>query len=134
MDFPDDRRYTKEHEWARIEGTTVRIGITDYAQQELGDIVFVELPEPGKEFKAGDSFATLESVKAASDVYAPVAGEVTAANDEVVAVSDLFPDRCAALAQACRCEKTYPSLEELVKDDSIEAVFVATDAPSQRVS
>ena len=83
MDTPADRRYTNEHEWAREEGNVVRIGITDYAQQELGDIVFVELPEPGTEVKAGDSFATLESVKAASDLYAPIDGKVTAANPKL---------------------------------------------------
>ncbi len=75
--------YTKDHEYLRIEGDTATIGITDYAQSQLGDVVFVELPTVGKSFKAGAEAAVVESVKAASDVYAPVSGEVTAINDSL---------------------------------------------------
>lgn len=74
-------RFTKEHEWIRVDGQTGTIGITDYAQKQLGDIVFVELPTIGTVFKQGAQVAVVESVKAASDVYAPIAGEVVAAND-----------------------------------------------------
>ena len=79
--IPDDLRYTEAHEWVRDLGDgVVRIGITDYAQTQLGDVVFVETPDVGKTVKAGDGFAVVESVKAASDVYAPVSGEVVEAN------------------------------------------------------
>jgi glycine cleavage system H protein len=78
--FPDDRRYTKDHEWVRIEGAVAKIGITDFAQRELGDIVYVEAPAVGATVAAGDVLGTIESVKAVSEVYAPVAGTVTAAN------------------------------------------------------
>jgi glycine cleavage system H protein len=80
LNIPEDLQYTKSHEWVRIEGDTVTIGITDHAQDELGDVVFVELPEEGATFDAGESFGTVESVKAVSDLYAPVGGEVVEVN------------------------------------------------------
>ncbi len=83
MAFPNDRKYTKEDEWIRIEGSTGTIGITDYAQNALGDIVFVELPRPGAEIEAGKSFGTVESVKAVSDLFSPVTGTVTEVNGEL---------------------------------------------------
>ena len=81
--YPDDLRYSKEHEWVRLDGDEATVGITDYAQEELGDIVYVELPEDGEEFELSDSFAIVESVKAASDVYSPLSGEVVAVNAEL---------------------------------------------------
>jgi glycine cleavage system H protein len=83
MVFPNDRKYTKEDEWIKIEGTTGTIGITDYAQNALGDIVFVELPKVGTEIEAGKSFGTVESVKAVSDLFSPVTGTVTEVNQEL---------------------------------------------------
>lgn len=83
LNLPEDVRYTSEHEWAKAQGDTVRVGISDYAQDQLGDIVFVELPEVGASFDAGDEFGTLESVKAVSELYAPVGGEVVAVNQEL---------------------------------------------------
>jgi len=80
MAYPTDRRYTKDHEWIAANGDTATIGITDYAQHELGDVVFVELPKPGTKIEAGKSFGTVESVKAVSEIYAPTAGEVLEAN------------------------------------------------------
>ncbi|MDQ4126973.1 MAG: glycine cleavage system protein GcvH [Actinomycetota bacterium] len=80
MSVPGDLQYTKSHEWVRTEGDTATIGITDHAQDELGDVVFVELPEEGTTFDAGDPFGTVESVKAVSDLYAPVGGEVVEVN------------------------------------------------------
>ena len=80
MNIPEDLQYTKSHEWVRIEGDTATIGITDHAQDELGDVVFVELPEEGDTFDAGESFGTVESVKAVSDLYTPVGGEVVEVN------------------------------------------------------
>lgn len=81
MNIPDTLLYTKDHEWARKDGDTITVGITDHAQEELTDIVFVELPEIGKTVDQGDPILVLESVKAASDIFAPVDGEVTEVND-----------------------------------------------------
>jgi glycine cleavage system H protein len=81
---PPDLRYTKSHEWMKIEGDTATIGITDHAQEELGDIVYIELPEVGRVLSADDPFGTVESVKAVSELYAPVSGEVIAVNDALV--------------------------------------------------
>lgn len=81
---PADLKYAKSHEWVRVTGDVATIGITDHAQHELTDVVFVELPEVGRKLKAGESCAVVESVKTASDIYAPVSGEVTAANKAVV--------------------------------------------------
>jgi glycine cleavage system H protein len=80
LSVPEDLQYTKSHEWVRTEGDTATIGITDHAQDELGDVVFVELPGEGDTFGAGESFGTVESVKAVSDLYAPVGGEVVEVN------------------------------------------------------
>jgi len=80
MEFPANLRYTKEHEWARQEGNRVVVGITDYAQKELGDVVFVELPEVGSTIEAMGTFGVVESVKAVSDLYAPVSGMIVEAN------------------------------------------------------
>jgi len=80
MAYPSDLKYTKDHEWIRIAGDTAEIGITDYAQQQLGDVVFVELPDVGKTVSAGDVFGSIESVKAVSELFAPVSGEVTDVN------------------------------------------------------
>jgi glycine cleavage system H protein len=81
--MPEDLQYTKSHEWVRIEGDTATIGITDHAQEELGDVVFVELPDEGATFDAGESFGTVESVKAVSDLYTPVGGEVVEINSSL---------------------------------------------------
>ncbi len=78
--FPNDRRYTKEHEWVKVAGGAATVGITDFAQRELGDIVYVELPEIGRAFAAGDVLGTIESVKAVSEIYAPVSGTITEVN------------------------------------------------------
>ncbi|TKX74727.1 glycine cleavage system protein GcvH [Halorubrum sp. GN11_10-6_MGM] len=83
FDVPDDRRYLESHEWATTGGDTVRIGVSDFAQDELGDVVFVELPAVGDEIAAGESFGVVESIKAVSDLYAPVSGEVVAVNEEL---------------------------------------------------
>jgi glycine cleavage system H protein len=79
----NDLRYTKDHEWVRLEGNTGRIGITDHAQQQLGDVVFVELPKVGASVTAGGRFGTVESVKAVSELFSPVTGKVTAVNEEL---------------------------------------------------
>lgn len=83
MAYPTDRRYTKEHEWIAAAGNSATIGITDYAQHELGDVVFVETPKAGTKIETGKQFGTVESVKAVSDIYAPASGEVIEANAEL---------------------------------------------------
>src|SRR5271165_5015137 len=82
--YPENLHYTKEHEWIRVDGDTATVGITDYAQQELGDVVYVDLPKTGTPFEQGKPFGSVESVKAVSDVYAPVSGEVTEVNESLV--------------------------------------------------
>lgn len=81
--IPTDLKYTKEHEWAKIEGDIVTVGITDFAQNSLGDIVFVELPEVGQEFSKDDTFGVVESIKSASDLYLPISGVITEINEEL---------------------------------------------------
>jgi len=83
LNLPDDVRYTTEHEWGRQEGNRVRAGVSDYAQDQLGEIVFVELPQVGETFGKGDEFGTLESVKAVSELFMPVGGEIIAVNDKL---------------------------------------------------
>ena len=87
--YPDDLKYTAEHEWVRVDGDTAVVGITDYAQRELGDVVFVELPAPGATVTQGETFGVVESVKAASDLYSPVGGEVLEANGALADTPDL---------------------------------------------
>jgi glycine cleavage system H protein len=84
MNIPDDLKYTKDHEWARQKGTKVLVGITDFAQDALGDVVFVELPAVGDEVKRGESFGVVESTKAVSELFAPVSGKVVEVNDPLV--------------------------------------------------
>ena len=82
--YPSDRHYTKDHEWIAVTGTTAQIGVTDYAQQQLGDVVFVELPEVGQTFDQGAQFGSIESVKAVSDLYSPVSGKVIKRNESLI--------------------------------------------------
>ncbi len=79
--YPADLKYTKDHEWVKISGTDARVGITDYAQKQLGDVVFVELPEVGRKVKQGESFGTIESVKAVSELFSPMSGEILEVNN-----------------------------------------------------
>lgn len=81
--YPSELKYTKDHEWVRLSGTEAHVGITDYAQQQLGDVVFLELPEVGRTLQKGDVFGTIESVKAVSELYSPVSGEVTQVNTKL---------------------------------------------------
>ena len=89
MELPDDLCYTTEDEWVRVDGDEVTVGISDFAQDQLGDIVYVELPEVGRTVARGDAFGTIESVKALSDLYAPLSGEVSARNDALVDAPEL---------------------------------------------
>ncbi len=81
MEFPDDLRYTREHEWARKKGKNVMVGITEYAQEQLGDVVYLELPDVGDPVKKGESFGVVESTKAVSELFAPISGKVVEVND-----------------------------------------------------
>jgi glycine cleavage system H protein len=81
--IPDDLHYTKDHEWVRVEGDTAVVGITDYAQDSLGDVVYVELPKPGEDVTANDPFGSVESVKAVSEMFSPISGAVAATNDSL---------------------------------------------------
>jgi glycine cleavage system H protein len=84
------RLYTKSHEWLTVDGKSVTVGITDFAQSQLGDVVFLELPKPGRKLDAGESFGVVESVKAASDLYSPVSGRVAAVNEQLAAKPELI--------------------------------------------
>jgi glycine cleavage system H protein len=88
MPYPTDRKYTREHEWIQVNGNSATVGITDYAQQSLGDIVFVETPKIGAELTAGRTFGTVESVKAVSDLFAPASGSVTEVNGELASAPE----------------------------------------------
>jgi glycine cleavage system H protein len=92
FDVPEDLRYLDTHEWVRVTDGTARIGISDFAQDELGDVVFVDLPEEGEELAAGDDFGVVESIKAVSDIYTPVSGTVSAVNDAVEGEPELLND------------------------------------------
>jgi glycine cleavage system H protein len=87
--YPDDLKYTSEHEWVRSDGETARVGITDYAQDALGDIVYVSLPEVGSDLASGDAIGELESTKSVSDIYAPLSGTVVAVNDSLDGTPEL---------------------------------------------
>lgn len=84
MNFPEDLKYSKEHEWVRVSGNVATIGISDYAQDQLGEIVFVELPDEGEEFEKDDAFGVVESVKSVNDIFAPITGKIIEVNDPVV--------------------------------------------------
>jgi glycine cleavage system H protein len=94
LNFPDDVKYTKDHEWAKKEGDLITIGIDDYAQDQLGEIVFVELPEIGADFSKGDEFGSVESVKAVSQIYIPVSGEVVEINSGLEDAPELVNQAC----------------------------------------
>ena len=112
MAYPADLKYTKDHEWIELSGDAAKVGITDYAQQQLGDVVYVELPEVGTHAQAGQSFGTIESVKAVSELYAPVRGEVvevnTALKDKPETVNADPHDTWMIVAQARRIPAKRP--------------------------
>lgn len=114
-----ETRFTKDHEWVRLDGAVATVGITDHAQQALGDVVFVELPEPGREVTAGEPVATVESVKAASDVYAALSGRVTEVNAAVV-------DDPASVNKAAEGEAWFYRLE--LADPASFATLLDADA------
>jgi glycine cleavage system H protein len=114
--YPTDRRYSKEHEWVRLEGAVGVIGITQYAQDQLGDIVYVELPEEGKQVEAGDVLGTIESVKAVSEIFSPVSGTVTAANGELDGRPELVNSDPHGDGWYCKIELGEPSQVDALMD------------------
>ncbi len=121
-----ETRFTKDHEWVRLDGRIVTVGITEHAQQALGDLVFVELPEPGRTLAEGEACAVVESVKAASDVYAPLAGRVTEANAAVVEEPALVNREPTGAGWFFRLELDDPSAVTALMDEAGYAAFLET--------
>jgi glycine cleavage system H protein len=126
MNIPSDLRYSTDHEWVRADGDTVTIGITDYAQDALGDVVFVELPEAGATVAAGTTFSEVESTKSVSDIYAPVTGAITAVNDTLESAPELLNSDPYGDGWICRIQMTDPSeLDGLMDADAYRALTEA---------
>ncbi len=126
MGYPANYRYTKEHEWVDAKDGVATIGITDYAQNELGDVVFVELPEAGKKLETGKSFGTVESVKAVSEIYAPVSGEVLEANPSLHNKPEAINSDPHGAAWMVRVKLANPAeLEKLMDSAAYEAYIAA---------
>ena len=119
--YPDDLKYTKEHEWARIDGTKATIGITQFAVDQLGDITQVELPKEGEKLRAGEPFGTVESVKAVSDLFAPLSGTVTKVNDPLNDSPEYVNDDCYDEGWIVQVEVTNAAeLEKLMSADQYQ--------------
>lgn len=116
-EVPDDRHYTRSHEWARADGDRIVIGITDYAQDQLGDVVFVGLPDPGSEVRSGEPLGEVESTKSVSDIYSPVTGRVIERNVEVEARPELINSEPYADGWLVAVEAPGAQLEELLSAD-----------------
>jgi glycine cleavage system H protein len=125
MNVPDDLRYTADHEWARLEDGKVRIGITDYAQDALGDVVFVELPAPGTAVDAGGSFSEVESTKSVSDIYAPVAGTVVEVNSDLTDAPQKLNEDPYGEGWICVIEPTDAGAYEGLMDASAYRKLIA---------
>lgn len=119
-------RYTKDHEYISVEGDTGTIGISDYAQQQLGDVVFVELPEVGRKVAKGDGAAVVESVKAASDIYAPVGGEVIAVNNELEAAPGTVNEDPAGKGWFVKLKIADPAELDALMDEAAYQAFLAS--------
>lgn len=127
--LPNDLKYTRDHEWVQVEddGSAV-VGITDHAQEALGDLVFVELPEIGDTLNAGDTVAVVESVKAASDIYAPLAGEVTGINEQLVDAPEMVNDKCYTEGWLFRLKVADEAgLDDLLDAEAYEQVIAEED-------
>jgi glycine cleavage system H protein len=123
--YPNDYRYTKEHEWIRLEGGTATIGITDYAQHALGDVVYVELPKVGAKVTAGKSLGTVESVKAVSEIYAPVSGEVTEINPSLAGAPELINTDPHGEAWLIKVKGADPTQVAGLMDSTAYQAFIA---------
>jgi glycine cleavage system H protein len=122
MTFPDDLRYTKEHEWARKKGRLILVGITEFAQDQLGDVVYLELPEVGDAVKRGESFGVVESTKAVSELFAPVSGKVVEVNDPLSDAPETINDDPYEEGWMVGIEPTDPQeLDELMDAEAYQA-------------
>ena len=121
---PNDRRYTKEHEWVSVSAGTATVGITDFAQGELGDIVYVEAPEVGKTVAAGDVLGTIESVKAVSELYAPVSGTITEANPALSSAPETLNRDPHGAGWICKLELASPSEVEGLMDAAAYSALI----------
>jgi glycine cleavage system H protein len=130
MEFPDDLKYTEQHEWARVEGNAVRVGITDFAQDALGDVVYVDVPEMGTEVQANEPFGEVESTKSVSDVYAPVTGRVVERNPELGDSPQLVNDSPYGDGWMIAIEPTDPSEMEGLLDAAAYRSFTEREAGS----
>ena len=125
MEFPQNLKYTKDHEWVKVEGDgTVTVGITDYAQAALGDVTFIDLPKVGRQLEANDVFGTVESVKAASDLYSPVSGEVIAINSSLNDTPDLVNREPYEKAWMIKMKlKSATELDKLLNSSSYQSLL-----------
>jgi glycine cleavage system H protein len=127
--YPEEFQYTKDHEWIRVDGDTGTIGITDHAQKELGDIVYVELPKPGDEVTAAETFGTVESVKAVSEIYSPVTGEVTTVNGKLQDHPELLnSDPHAGAWLICVRMSDPKEIEKLMSSEEYEAYIQESES------
>lgn len=126
--YPDDRRYTKEHEWVQLSGDRATVGITDYAQKQLGDVVYVELPEVGRALKTHESFGTVESVKAVSELFCPVAGEVVEVNSGLTGQPDRINSDPHGAAWMIKLKVADPAEAAGLMDAAAYAALVAAEA------
>ncbi len=122
MNFPDDLKYTKEHEWVRVKGNVATVGITDWAQDQLGEIVFVELPEEAEHVEKDDTFGVVESTKSVSDLYVPVSGAVVEVNDPILDSPEIINEDCYGEGWMIRIEISHKEeLSELMNSEEYEA-------------
>ncbi len=126
--YPEDRRYSREHEWIRLEGDRGTVGITDYAQEQLGDVVFLELPEVGRKLAPGEVFGTVESVKAVSELYSPVAGEVVEVNSALVQKPEVVNSDAHGAAWMMRVKLADPAAVAGLMDARAYQAYVQSEA------
>src|SRR3990167_3043564 len=122
MNFPEDLKYTKEHEWVRVKGNVAIVGITDWAQDQLGDVVFVELPDEGEEIEKADTFGVVESTKSVSDLYVPVSGKVVEVNDPLLDSPEIINEDCYGEGWMIKVEiEDKAELNDLMSAEEYEA-------------
>ena len=126
MNFPQDLKYTKDHEWARVEGNVITVGITDHAQSALGDIVYVDLPKEGRILKHGETFGVVESIKAVSDLYSPVSGKVLSVNQDLPADPAIVNREPYSTAWMVKIELSSPAELSGLMDSTAYTAYVAS--------
>jgi len=131
MEFPEGLKYTKEHEWARFEDGIVVVGVTDYAQENLGEVVYVELPEEGVQVSRSEAFGVVESTKAVSDLFAPVSGTVIEVNDTLLDSPELINEEPYEDGWMIRIEMSDPKEVRELMDAAAYASFVAEEGPRE---